>query len=181
VVVVAHRRELTLGIAIALVGTVLTAHELTGLNLGSYLGPIILIIAGAWVLWHTGHAATPRPLTFHPFGTVLREGLWVVRDEQLAVLFGDISLDLTAARLPEGAVTLSCIGLVGDIDLRVPSTVGVRLSANALLGSIHFGGQRQRLLAQTVMLASPELGQAKQVVDLQTSFVLAHIHITWVS
>lgn len=178
---VAHRRELALGIAIVAVGAVLTVHELTGLNLGRYLGPALLIMAGAWVLWRTEHAETSRPTTFRPFGTVLREGPWVARDEQLAVLLGEITLDLTAARLPEGAITLSCIGLLGGLDLRVPGAVGVRLSASALLGSVCFGGQRQFLLAQTATLASPELGQAQQIVDLHTAFVLSDIHITWVS
>lgn len=174
----ARKHELALGGAILLLGIVLAAQKLAQLHLWRYVWPGLLVLLGIWVLWRAAHTTTSAVTTFRLVGDIVRQGPWQGRDEAFYLLAGAVELDLTAARLPESGITLSCSGLAGDVRLRVPDTVPVRLTATALVGEAHLDDQQRTVLARSVTLMTPGLEQAQGSVTLHTTFIVSDIHIT---
>ena len=54
------------------------------------------------------------------------------------MLIGDVDLDLTQAQVPPGETIVRVISFIGDIDLLVPSEVGVSINSYAFLTTSKF-------------------------------------------
>ncbi len=76
-------------------------------------------------------------------GDVDRAGAWDVTDEELWSFIGDISYDLTKAVVPKGDTTIRCNGFINDIEIFVPSNVGVAVNASSFVTSFKLAGQAE--------------------------------------
>lgn len=85
----------------------------------------------------TGTEIVVAPHTSTLFGDVRRSGTWnVPAHSSWKSLFGDVVLDLRAARVSAAEVTIDAGTIFGDIELLVPEGVVVEVRSRALLGDI---------------------------------------------
>jgi predicted membrane protein len=66
-----------------------------------------------------------------------------VNGQHYSTLIGDIRIDLTGAGFRVGENRISVFALVGDIRLKIPDGIPVRLSSRSLVGDIEFDDLRR--------------------------------------
>ncbi len=72
-----------------------------------------------------------------------RKGLWdPPRTLNVFAFLGGSEIDLTAARLPRGGMTIKCMAFLGGVEITVPSGVNVDVQGIGILGA--FEGKRPR-------------------------------------
>ncbi len=78
------------------------------------------------------------------FGSTSRKGSWVVpADLQVFSLFGDVTLDLTAALLSGMTTEVRCNAVFGSVNVIVPDAVHVDVNGTGILGSFETKDRRK--------------------------------------
>lgn len=73
---------------------------------------------------------------FGLLGDIRMAGFTTVPDSiDKSILIGDIVIDLSGARVPEGECHISVSVLIGDIDILLPGNIPAKADLNCLLGS----------------------------------------------
>jgi len=90
---------------------------------------------------------------------------WTVDDAVISTVFGDISLDLRRADLPEGETQLTLLCWLGTIHVRVPEDVGVDATAQTMMGSVDLLGRREEGFVRDIHMRSE--GYDRQARRLQ--------------
>jgi predicted membrane protein len=110
--------------------------------------PLFLIAAGVYIILRPRFAPPDVPMHIRFLGNIRRAGAWMVLGEELWVLVGDASFNLTEATLPPGETVIRVLGLVGDLKLVVPDTVPVAITSIAFVTTSRvFGEKRDTFLA----------------------------------
>jgi len=98
--------------------------------------PAILIALGAVVLVRYFLAPEEGPWEFKLLGDVHLSGSALASDREIWLGIGNIRLDLGDSELPPGETNYRLLGLVGDIEVRVPPDIGLSLDASGLINEI---------------------------------------------
>ena len=130
-------------VAVILIGVLLFVANLTQTRIGPYLWPTALIAIGVWLILRPRVARHTRTRTWRLLGNVHRSGRWHVVDEDIWNVIGDVGLDLREAEIPPGKTTINVHGFVGDVNIKVPSDAGVRVTAESFLTDVNAFGYNQ--------------------------------------
>jgi len=105
--------------------------------------PLVLIVAGVYIILRPRFAPPGSAMHVRLLGDVKRAGAWTALDEELWVLVGDATFDLTQVTLPPGETVIRFLGFVGDLKLIVPEGVPVSVSSAAFLTSSRVFGVKK--------------------------------------
>ena len=98
------------------------------------------------------------------------EGGWTVEtDAVISTVIGDIALDLRDAALPPGETELRLLCWLGTIQVRVPRTMGVDVTAQAIVGSVDVLGRREAGVVRDMHVRSEGYASAERRVRLRLS------------
>lgn len=169
-----NRGELVFGAVLVLLGLVLLIGTIFNINVWALCWPAFLIILGLILVFRPrlGGLGPDASSDVLLIGDRRRRGNWVVKDEELWLGVGDVELDLTQATIPPGETTLRFISFVGDIDLFIPSSVGVSVRAAGFVIDADILGHDYDTFLTPVEATSPGYESAETRLRIEaTSFV----------
>ena len=132
------RSELLLGFGLLILGIVWLGANILGVDIWTICWPAGLILFGIWLLIRPKLVKNGAQVSVLLFGDVRRSGIWNFSSQEIYMLIGDVDLDLSQAHIPPGETAVRVISFIGDIDLLVPSEVGVSINSYAFLTTSKF-------------------------------------------
>jgi len=133
-----------MGIFLVAIGVLLVAARLLDVDLGQVLCPTVLILLGAWLIARPYWVQSE--LSLRLLGDIKRVTPWTVRPEEFWVGIGNTELDFTVAEIPEGETRLRLLGLIHDLEVRLPAEAFVRISGVALVATLKTLEQKEEYL-----------------------------------
>jgi len=142
-----NRGYILIGAALVVFGLLALISVWIGVDFCALALPLLLIAAGVYILVRPRYAPPGTTMGVRFLGNIKRRGAWTVLDEELWVLVGDATFDLTQATLPPGETVIRVLGFVGDLKLVVPDTVPVAITSAAFLTTSRvFGAKKDTFL-----------------------------------
>ena len=142
-----NRGYIFIGGALVVLGLLALISSWIGVDFCALALPLALIAAGAYIILRPRFTAPGTAMHVRLLGDVRRTGAWTPLDEELWILIGDATFDLTQATLPPGETVIRFLGFVGDLKLIVPEGLPVSVSSAAFLTSSKvFGHKRDTFL-----------------------------------
>jgi len=143
-----NRGYIYIGAAVIILGLFALISALAGVDFWALALPLLLIAAGVYLILRPRYAPPGTAMHIRLLGNIRRSGAWTAVGEELWVLVGNASFDLTQASLPPGETVIRILGFVGDLKLIVPDTVPVAITSVAFLTTSRvFGTKRDTFLA----------------------------------
>jgi len=161
-----RRAQLTIGIGVIVLGSLLLIGNLLQINVWAYLWPLLVIALGVWIILRPRvdrRAATVIRL----LGETRRRGRWQVRDQEVWSFIGDVDLDFTEAVVAEGETVICIRGFVGDVDLTVPEDIGLRVVSTGFLTSAKAFGYNQDYLLTGYETETPAYSETGRRVRIE--------------
>ncbi len=171
------RVEVTVGAILLSLGLLLLVDVLVEINLWAYLGPLILIGVGIWLVLRPTAIGRRGGSAVRLLGDLRRRGNWVVRDQDFWCIVGDVRLDLTTARIPPGETTLKIQGFVGDVIITLPEGVGIAVASTAAVTSARVFGYNQDYIFSAYEMESPGYQDADQRIRLELLYFVVDLRI----
>ena len=140
------------------------------INLWGFFWPGLLIVLGVVILMRSRTTPAGTRSEFVLLGDINREGDWSVTNEETWIGVGDVDLDFTHADVPVGETVLGVRGFVGDVDVIVPQSVGVSISASGFLTNVKRAGREQPVFLGPYHYQSDGYETAERKIRLETSF-----------
>jgi hypothetical protein len=165
------------GAFLVLLGTGFLLANLLQISLWSICFPASLIMAGVLLLLRPKIFGASSSSNWYLFGDVKRGGEWAVADEEFWLLFGETKLDFTHAQLPVGETTIRINGFIGDVDVTVPSDVGVSLSASGFIVDVRTPTEKIDRFLSLANVASPNYATAERKLHLSMIFFIGDIDV----
>ncbi|UCE65598.1 MAG: hypothetical protein JSU85_12115 [Candidatus Zixiibacteriota bacterium] len=100
-----------------------------------------------------------------------------VTDHHYFVLIGDIKIDLTAADFKTGENKISASSLVGDIRIKIPDKLAVKLSSRSIVGGIGFDDLRRDGFFQKLHHTDDNFGSSEKKLLLTVNGVIGDSNI----
>jgi len=142
-----NRGYIFIGGALVVLGLLALISSWIHVDFCALVLPLALIAAGVYIILRPRFAPPGTGMHVRLLGDVKRVGPWTALDEELWVLVGDATFDLTQVTLPPGETVIRFLGFVGDLKLIVPEGVAVAVSSAAFLTSSRvFGVKKDNFL-----------------------------------
>ncbi len=172
-----NQPQVWLGLAIVLVGVVLLFNTLFRIDIWDYCWPIGLIALGVLFL--------VRPRTLSPnsessaivIGDVRRAEGWQVHTEEFWAFIADLKLDLSRAEVPIGETRLRYVGFIGDIDLKLPDAIGLRVTSNAFISNVKMLGNNRDGFFLPIDVTSDNYATAERKIHLDTLCFISDVSV----
>lgn len=100
-----------------------------------------------------------------------------VTDRHYSVLIGDIKIDLTAADFKVGDNKISASSLVGDILIKIPNKLPVKLSSRSIIGNIKFDDLRRDGFFQKLHHTDDNFGASEKKLLLTLSGLIGDSNV----
>jgi predicted membrane protein len=172
-----NTRLIFVGVAIIVIGLIALIGNILDLDLGRFLCPTILILAGVWLLVRPRMARPGTTFTTKLLGDVRRSGEWQAVEEEITLGIGDIELDMTHADIPTGETRIRAFGFVNGISLIVPEGVGVMVSSMAFMTEAKVFGQKHTRFFAASQFTSDDYETAERKVHLDLSYFVADVKV----
>lgn len=173
-------------------GQQLIAYSLIGLGILLFLGNFFRIDPGR-IIWPlvmimAGILLVTRPQLFNPSGDVryafagdiVLDENWKVQDEEVRLFAGDIKIDLARANIPAGETVIAVRFFAGDIDMRLPSAVALRVTGNGFVIDSEINGNKRDNILAGLQYSSPEYEAAECRIHLLLSCFACDLDIVQV-
>ena len=142
-----NRGYVFIGGVLIVLGLLALISSWIGVDFCALALPLTLIAVGVYLILRPRFAPPGTAVNFHFLGNVRRAGAWTPLDEELWVLIGDATFDLTQATIPPGEAVIRFLGFVGDLKLIVPEGMAVAVTSAAFLTSSKvFGAKKDTFL-----------------------------------
>lgn len=89
---------------------------------------------------------------------------WTLRNASISLMFGDLDIDLSQARVEPGSYQLEISLVAGDVDIYVPADVEVRVEAEAHAGLLRAFSEERSGVSPTLVYESPGYAAAAKRV-----------------
>jgi predicted membrane protein len=172
-----NTRLIFVGVAIIVIGLIALIGNIFDVDLGRFLCPTILILAGVWLLVRPRLVSSGTLLTTKLLGDVHRSGEWQVVEEEITLGVGDIELDMAHADIPSGETRIRAFGFVNGIRLIVPEGVGVIVSSLAFLTEAKLFDQKHTRFFAASQFVSDDYETAERKVHLDLSYFVADVKV----
>jgi len=172
--------EALVGGALILLGVLFLANNLGVIQIDfgrvwGLLWPLLLVMVGVSIVWGSrqsyGGAVT--------FGHVrIGDGPWELADMDMRSGMGEVHLDLTTARIPDGEHTLRVHLWMGSIRIVVPRDLALTAQGKVTLGSLHLLGRKAEGGFRELSYTSPDYPTASRRVRLDTGVFIGEVVVT---
>jgi hypothetical protein len=143
------------------------------INLWSFFWPGLLIVLGVAILVRSRATPAGARSEFVLLGDIDRAGDWPVTHEETWIGIGDVDLDFTHASVPAGETTIGLRGLIGDVEMIVPCSVGLSITANGLITNVKHAGQKEQpVFLRPYRYQTEGYATAERKIRLETSFFI---------
>ena len=106
------------------------------------------------------------------------KGKWSLKDENIVSFIGDIHMDLTQAEILPGETHIELRGFVGDIDIIVPTDVGIAVTSSAFVTSAEAFGHKHDYFLTPFEAKSDNFATAERKIHLDLGFFVTDLNIT---
>ncbi|AEP88192.1 LiaRS two-component regulatory system accessory protein LiaF [Bacillus spizizenii] len=103
-----------------------------------------------------------------------------LNDLNVSGFIGDIKIDLSKAMIPEGESTIVISGVIGNVDIYVPSDLEVAVSSAVFIGDINLIGSKKSGLSTKVYAASSDFSESKRRVKVSVSLFIGDVDVKYV-
>lgn len=170
-------RQLIIGGLILIVGLLLLLGTVFNLNLGAICWPSVLILLGIWMLARPRMTAPGPGLKVLFLGDIRRSGDWQLANEDFLTFIGDIRLDMTTAKIPEGETRLGIYGFIGDITLTIPEQVGVAVSSMGFVSNARLWTGKRESFLLPIDQVSEGYTEAQSKVRIETYCFISELKV----
>jgi hypothetical protein len=172
-----NQRQIFFSLVLIFAGLVLLIGTVLDVDVWAICWPSGLILLGLWILLRPRLLGPDAALRMGLLGSVRRDGVWSVADEELWSFVGDIKLDLSQAEVPLGETRLRIFNFVSDITLRVPDGIGLALSSAAFFTEAKMLGKKREAFVTSVDLKSDNYETAERKVRLEVTCFVADVKV----
>lgn len=172
------RWQIIVGIVLIVLGISALLNQIfPGLNIGRFIGPLILIGLGALLILRP-RIAGPEVIVQVPIlGDIRKTGTWEVTKHEIWWFVGSNRLDFTEAVFPQGDALIKIFGFVNDIKVILPEDVGLRVDSTAFITEYHgLAGKQERFLSP-LEEQTANYSLAEKRVNLQSFAFVSEIKI----
>ncbi|MFT4399364.1 LiaRS two-component regulatory system accessory protein LiaF [Bacillus sp. SW14] len=103
-----------------------------------------------------------------------------LNDLNISGFIGDIKIDLSKAMIPEGESTIVISGVIGNVDIYVPSDLDVAVSSAVFIGDINLIGSKKSGLSTKVYAASSDFSESKRRIKVSVSLFIGDVDVKYV-
>lgn len=103
-----------------------------------------------------------------------------LNDLNVSGFIGDIKIDLSKAMIPEGESTIVISGVIGNVDIYVPSDLEMAVSSAVFIGDINLIGSKKSGLSTKVYAASSDFSESKRRVKVSVSLFIGDVDVKYV-
>jgi hypothetical protein len=130
-----NRGYIFIGGALVVLGLVFLLGQALQVDMCPFILALSLIAIGVAIILRHRFVPPGTTVDVRLLGDVKRKGERTVVGEELWVLVGDVTLDLTEAQLLPGETTIRVYGLVGSLKVIVPEAMPLSVTSAAFLTS----------------------------------------------
>ncbi len=173
--------EMLPGVILIALGVLFLLDTLGLLSAGWVLAtywPLILIAVGLLVLWGSRRWGRFGGRLERAVGNIrIGEREWDLQDMDTSIGMGELRLDLTRARIPEGETSLRVKGGMGKIQILVPANLAIAAHAEVVAGSISLLGHKADGIFRQLSFTSPDYATAEKRVKVDMSLFMGEASI----
>lgn len=160
--------QIVLGIILIVMGLFSLTETLFNLNLGRFVGPLILVGLGLFLILRPRRARAGVHVQIPILGEIRKNGMWEVTQHEFWWFVGENRLDFCAAAFPQGEGTIKIFGLVTDVKIVLPADVGLQLESAAFVSELKLPEGKQERFLSRLSYQSPNYSQAEKRVLIET-------------
>lgn len=172
-----NRGYIFLGGAVLLAGVMLLITTLTDVDLCQFCWPAGLIALGLLILLRPRMVRSGTGVIIRLLGDVRRSGAWNVADEEIWVIIGDVSLDLSQAFVPAGETRIRVLGFVGSVRVIVPETIGLAVASTAFVTDVTFLGHKTSNVLNPYVETTDGYDEAGQKVMIENFHFVGDVKV----
>jgi lia operon protein LiaF len=162
---------------LVLFGLVVLLGNIFNFNAWAIFWPLLLVLLGIWLVMRPRLAGSETYADFKLIGDVRRGGAFHLVPEDLNMLIGDINFDLTQAVIPVGETRLKMSGFIGDIDVFVPVSVGIRVISAGFVSETRLFDQHRSSFLTPIDFASSNYASAERKIFLELAWFIGDVTI----
>jgi lia operon protein LiaF len=172
-----NRGAIWVGGFLVIFGLIVLLGNIFNFDAWALFWPVILVGTGVWLVLRPRLASSGMVSDFRLIGDIKRGGTFQLVPEDLNMLIGDINYDLTHAVIPVGETRLKMSGFIGDIDLWVPNTVGIRVYSAGFVSETRIFDQRRSSFLSPIDFTSSNYASAEQKIFLELGWFIGDVTI----
>ena len=169
--------QVALAIALIVLGAIFLIANITNINAWALCWPIGLILVGALLIARPMMVSPGTGVDIRVLGEIKRQGMWQVSREELWTLIGEVELDFSNATLPVGETHIRVIGLVGDLKITVPDSVGLAISASSFITDSRIRGEKREGFFTPVEWTTPAYAAAESKVVVESMRLVGSLKV----
>ena len=166
-----------IGVLLIFIGAIFLIAQILHVNPWSLLWPLLLIGLGVWLLVRHKHVEPDTNVTQKFIGDIHCTGDWDVTNTEVRIFIGDVELDMTQAKIPDGTTNINVFGFIGDLHILVPKSVGISVTASGFITEAKMGEEKQEKFFASVRLKSDNYDSAKRKISLETTYFIQELKV----
>ncbi len=166
-----------IGALLIILGLMFLLGNLLDINMWAICWPVGLILLGVWLILRPQTIGSNMAIQQKLLGDIHRSGAWQVTNEEFWIGVGDVDLDMLNADIPDGETKLRVFGFVGDVEMLMPSNVGISVNCMGVITDVKIMGKEQTTFLSPFHLVSDDYMTAERKVLIETSFFVGEIKI----
>lgn len=103
-----------------------------------------------------------------------------LNDLNISGFIGDVKIDLSKAIISEGENTIVITGLIGDVDIYIPSDLEVSISSSAFVGDIDVIGGRKSGIGNQIYTETENYEQSARRVKISISLFIGDVDVRFI-
>ncbi len=172
-----NQGSLFFGLVLIFAGVLFLAGTVFNLNVWAFCWPLGLILLGVWLIARPSMAGPDTRFVQQFFGDVKRDGVWQVEDTEVWSFIGDVDMDMTQARFPEGEVKLSLYSFIGDLRLYLPPHVAIKATCSAFINDVNILNEKQEGFLNTFAVTSHDYETAVHRLHLEVNNFIGDVKV----
>jgi lia operon protein LiaF len=165
------------GIAVIAIGLIFLIGVLTGFNVWGLICPVALILLGVALIVQTRRIRPDADFSVKGIGDIRRQDGEVLKNQEIWVGIADVDFFPAEADIPLGETKFRLFGFVGDIELRIPETVGLSIASLAFLTDAKILGDQTSNFVTPFEYTSPGYAEAERRIRLEITFFVADLKV----
>jgi len=175
-----------IGIVVIGLGIIFLIDSLFNIDFWGFiwkLWPVVLIILGAYILKNqdrfkddskSGDFSSDSRL----FGDLdISMGGKEIGDHRYSTLVGDMKVDLSGGEFKSGEKKISVSVLIGDVRIKIPDNIPMRLSSQSMIGDIRFDDLKRDGFFQRLDHVDDNFESAENRLFLSASVIIGDLEI----
>ena len=104
-----------------------------------------------------------------------------LNDLNISGFIGDVKIDLSKAIISEGENTIAITGLIGDVDIYIPSDLEVSISSSAFVGDIDIIGEKKSGIGNQIYSETRDITSSRQRrVKISISLFIGDVDVRFI-